>query len=78
MPLTISSQLHALAQRSQVQLVNWSCAQAVNCRVWIKRDDLLHPAVSGNKLFKLFHHLKQALAALIQIIFTLWLAWLKH
>lgn len=60
MPLTISSQLHALAQRSQVQLVNWSCAQAVNCRVWIKRDDLLHPAVSGNKLFKLFHHLKQA------------------
>ena len=54
------SAIHALAQRSSIQPVNWPCAHSANCRIWVKRDDLLHPVVSGNKLFKLFHHLKQA------------------
>jgi len=56
----VVTHLHALAQLAPIQPVAWPCAQAANCRLWIKRDDLLHPAVSGNKLFKLFHHLQQA------------------
>lgn len=59
MPHARSTIFH-LAQRSKIQALNWSCASAANCRIWIKRDDLLHPQVSGNKLFKLFHYLQQA------------------
>ncbi|HRH76535.1 MAG TPA: pyridoxal-phosphate dependent enzyme [Cellvibrionaceae bacterium] len=55
-----ASPLFALAQRAHLQPVTWSCAAAAHCRIWIKRDDLLHAAVSGNKLFKLFHHLLTA------------------
>ena len=53
-------QLHGLAQRSTIEEVEWSSARVASCRLFIKRDDLLHHAVSGNKLFKLFHHLHQA------------------
>lgn len=31
-----------------------------NKEVWIKRDDLIHPFVSGNKLRKIFFHAKHA------------------
>lgn len=52
-----------LAQRTPLQCVDWSYARAANCQIWLKRDDLIHPAVSGNKLFKLFHPVKNAQAS---------------
>ncbi|HEY6529455.1 MAG TPA: pyridoxal-phosphate dependent enzyme [Cellvibrionaceae bacterium] len=56
------SKIYALAQRAAIQPVSWSRASAANCRIWVKRDDLLHEAVSGNKLFKLFYYLHEAAA----------------
>lgn len=52
-----------LAQRTPLQRVEWSHARAANCQIWLKRDDLVHHAVSGNKLFKLFHPVKHALSS---------------
>ncbi|MEY4589220.1 MAG: hypothetical protein RL497_1296 [Pseudomonadota bacterium] len=57
-----ASILSQWAQRPVIQPVNWSSAKRANCRIWVKRDDLIHPQVSGNKLFKLFHYVRQASA----------------
>lgn len=75
---SISPHLYALAQRAPLQPVVWSCARAANCRLWIKRDDLLHAAVSGNKLFKLFHHLLAAKKTAAQCVLSFGGAYSNH
>ncbi|GAB3755745.1 1-aminocyclopropane-1-carboxylate deaminase/D-cysteine desulfhydrase [Spirosoma pomorum] len=53
----ITQQLAHLAQDSPLQLLSDPFPKLVPIRFYIKRDDLLHPLVSGNKWRKLKHNL---------------------
>ena len=43
---------------SRTEKFNYSLLNDLNCELFIKRDDLIHPEISGNKLRKLFYNLK--------------------
>jgi len=43
---------------SPLQKINWSVAQAAGVEVWVKRDDLIHPEISGNKWRKLVYNVQ--------------------
>ena len=44
---------------SPTQLLNWKIAQDHQVEVWVKRDDLIHPVISGNKWRKLLYNFKE-------------------
>lgn len=48
---------------SPVQLLELNETRGTGVRLWIKRDDLIHPEVGGNKWRKLNTNLKQAIAS---------------
>ena len=52
--------------------------EARNLEVWVKRDDLLHPEVSGNKWRKLYYNLEQAKQYKCEGIFTFGGAFSNH
>lgn len=56
----ISQQLNAFATRSPLQLLTNPFGPEVPLQLWLKRDDLLHPLVSGNKWRKLKYNLLAA------------------
>ena len=56
----ITQQLTELAARSPVQFLPDPFPQVVPIRLYLKRDDLLHPLVSGNKWRKLKYNLLAA------------------
>ena len=56
----LARQLAQLADRSPVQLLENPFPEPVNIRLFMKRDDLLHPQVSGNKWRKLKYNLLSA------------------
>lgn len=58
----ISQQLNAFASHSPLQLLTNPFGPEVPLRLWLKRDDLLHPLVSGNKWRKLKYNLLAAQA----------------
>ena len=56
----LARQLAQLAANSPVQLLEDPFPEPVNIRLFLKRDDLLHPQVSGNKWRKLKYNLLAA------------------
>lgn len=46
-----------VAALAPVEIVNWSLAGACGIQVAIKREDMLHPQLGGNKFYKLAGHL---------------------
>ena len=56
----LARQLAELAGNSPVQLLNDPFPEPVAIRLLLKRDDLLHPLVSGNKWRKLTYNLLEA------------------
>jgi 1-aminocyclopropane-1-carboxylate deaminase len=44
---------------SPLQKVNWSVANVAGVEVWLKRDDLIHSEISGNKWRKLVYNMQQ-------------------
>ncbi len=44
---------------SPIQKVHWPVAKAAKVEVWMKRDDLIHPIISGNKWRKLMYNVKE-------------------
>jgi 1-aminocyclopropane-1-carboxylate deaminase/D-cysteine desulfhydrase-like pyridoxal-dependent ACC family enzyme len=58
--LSFSGSLTETALATPLQAVEWSPLASRNISLFIKRDDLLHPGISGNKFYKLYHHLQQA------------------
>ena len=44
---------------SPLQKVNWSIATAAGVELWLKRDDLIHRDISGNKWRKLVYNVQQ-------------------
>lgn len=43
---------------SRTERFNYSLLNDLNCELFIKRDDLIHPEISGNKIRKLLYNLK--------------------
>lgn len=58
----LASDITDLAGRHPVTELAWPDLNQCGLRFAIKRDDLLHPLASGNKLYKLWGHLQRARA----------------
>lgn len=56
---TPNSSLGHLLPQVPHQLLTWSHARAHGVDVTVRRDDLLHPLLSGNKFYKLWGHLRR-------------------
>ncbi|WP_390619039.1 1-aminocyclopropane-1-carboxylate deaminase/D-cysteine desulfhydrase [Maricurvus nonylphenolicus] len=49
-----------IAALTPLQAISWAPLKDRGIHLSVKREDLIHPGVSGNKLYKLFHHLQFA------------------
>ncbi len=49
----------AIASLAPVQRLHWSTAQNAGVEIVVKREDLLHPYLGGNKFYKLILHLNR-------------------
>lgn len=49
--------LSSVVRKTPVQQLLWEDAGRLGVEVWCKRDELLHPYLSGNKFYKLHGHL---------------------
>ncbi len=56
----LQMQPHQWARCSPLQGVSFAPFQRAGVKLSLKREDLLHPQASGNKLYKLFGHLQSA------------------
>ncbi|GAA4343955.1 1-aminocyclopropane-1-carboxylate deaminase/D-cysteine desulfhydrase [Kangiella taiwanensis] len=63
---------------SPTQVVKWSLAEQESIRVDIKRDDLLHPVISGNKWRKLKYLLEDAEQKQCQSVISMGGNWSNH
>ena len=70
--------LQALAQLAPVQWLNWPLMDQLQLKVGIKREDLLHAQLGGNKLYKLHGHLRSAVAQGHQQVLSFGGAWSNH
>lgn len=48
----------AFAQSVRTDLLSWPLAERAGVNVFVRRDDLIDPVISGNKLYKLWGHLQ--------------------
>ncbi len=72
------SDLNDLILPSPIQEVDFPLLKNKNIRLWIKRDDLIHPWVSGNKYRKLKYNLKSAIENKCKTIVTFGGAFSNH
>ena len=72
------SDLNDLILPSPIQEVDFPLLKNKNIRLWIKRDDLIHPWVSGNKYRKLKYNLKSAIENKCKAIVTFGGAFSNH
>jgi len=72
------SDLNDLILPSPIQEVDFPLLKNKNIRLWIKRDDLIHPWVSGNKYRKLKYNLKSAIENKCKNIVTFGGAFSNH
>ncbi len=66
-----------LSAAPNIQLLHPACA-ANNVEVFIKRLDLLHPTVNGNKWYKLRYNVERAIASEHKTLVTFGGAWSNH
>ncbi len=66
------------ASRVPLQQLSLSWAREAGIDLWIRRDDLIHPALSGNKFYKLYFNLQQAKAQGVGHIASYGGAWSNH
>lgn len=72
------AELQRLANEVPLQRVKWPIFEAADVEVFVRRDDLLDPLVSGNKFYKLFHNVAAAQASGYQQILSFGGAWSNH
>lgn len=48
--------LSSIARLSPIERLEWREAQSRGVEIYVKREELLHPQLSGNKFYKLFGH----------------------
>lgn len=70
----LRSSLHAVPH----QELNWRLADSKGVQIVVRRDDLIHPALGGNKLYKLWGHVQQWLASGKQAIASCGGAYSNH
>ncbi len=63
---------------SPLQQIQDQCLQQAGVELWIKRDDLLHPVISGNKWRKLKYCLNHALNCQKQTLVSMGGPWSNH
>lgn len=73
-----AAELQQLADNVPLQRVHWSAFDAADLEVFVRRDDLLDPLVSGNKFYKLFHNVAAAQASGLKQILSFGGAWSNH
>lgn len=73
-----SLNLHTIARLAPVEKLNWPIAAAKSIDVWVKREDLLHPLLGGNKFYKLYCHLREMTRQRKQRLLTFGGAWSNH
>lgn len=54
----LTGPLSDVVRATPVQRLTWPDAERYGVEVWCKRDDMLHPYLSGNKFYKLHGHLR--------------------
>jgi 1-aminocyclopropane-1-carboxylate deaminase len=64
--------------QSPVQQIQDEYLQRAGVELWIKRDDLLHPVISGNKWRKLKYCLNHALNCQKQVLVSMGGPWSNH
>lgn len=74
----LARQLSHLVGNSPLQFLNDPFPECVNIRLFVKRDDLLHPLVSGNKWRKLKYNLLAAREQGFSTILTFGGAYSNH
>lgn len=74
----INADLRALAQVAPIQWLDWPELSETGIELGIKREDLLHPHLGGNKLYKLHGHLNAARRAGQSHIVSFGGAWSNH
>lgn len=70
--------LQSLAQLAPVQWLEWPHLEQFQLKVGIKREDLLHPHLGGNKLYKLHGHLRSAMVQGHRQVLSFGGAWSNH
>ena len=72
------AQLLELALRVPLQRLHWPALDRLGIEVQVRRDDLAHPALNGNKLYKLWYNLGAAAASGQQTLLSFGGAWSNH
>lgn len=70
--------LVSISQLAPLQWLQWPALDELGIRFALKREDLLHPHLSGNKLYKLYAHLRMASQSGYSRILTFGGAWSNH
>lgn len=73
-----SLDLGTIARLAPVEKLNWPIAAAKSIDVWVKREDLLHPLLGGNKFYKLYFHLREMTRQRKRRLLTFGGAWSNH
>lgn len=74
----LSMPLAELARLAPVEELDWPELAAFNIALACKRDDLLHPLLSGNKFYKLHGHIRAFLASGLERLATFGGAYSNH
>jgi len=63
---------------SPTQRIAHPLPESMGVELWIKRDDLIHPEISGNKYRKLQHNIAQAKLLQLKTVLTFGGAYSNH
>jgi len=78
MQFTVDQSLLAQAATVPLQVIHWPRMEAHGIQVIVRRDDLIHPQLSGNKFYKLHHNLMEAKRQGHDTILSFGGAWSNH
>lgn len=73
-----SDELHSRALAVSLELISTAWLKDAGLELWVRRDDQIDPALSGNKFYKLFYNLHSARLAGAKRILSFGGAWSNH
>lgn len=74
----LDCELEAIAQLAPIQWLDWPLMADAGLALGVKREDLLHARLGGNKLYKLHGHLRAARHAGYEHLLSFGGAWSNH
>lgn len=78
MQFTVDQSLLAKAATVPLQTIQWPSLNSRGIQVIVRRDDLIHPQLSGNKFYKLHHNLMEAQRLGHDTVLSFGGAWSNH